>query len=162
MLRTEVKGDFKGETFYALVLSQKSSVKAGSEAGSYELTMNLKMIGVFYDQPALEEIAVLKLYEKLEPGMAFDEVKKSDLTAMVQKYDVGAQKANVSVTLQGVAKPSTTNRYLDPALFAGKSQEQIQSDLVEKNIATKVEVFCSPFWIKKVPQLRDHIYVEIL
>ncbi|MFC1787700.1 baseplate J/gp47 family protein [Patescibacteria group bacterium] len=161
-LKTEVGELFDGEAFYATVVSEESTVEPGAEAAIYEVSQTLQVVGVFFDQEALGEVALLKLYEQLEKGTSFSDINTGGLEATVEKFNAEDEKANMRVKLEGTAIASTTSAALDPSSFIGLSEKEVKDKLIKGNLAKEVEVIFFPFWVKKVPQLRDHIYIEIL
>ncbi len=160
-LRTEAGDGFAGESFSSTVVSQTSSVQAGTEVGEYTLTMSVQSVGVFYDQQALVNIATRKLYEQLSQGEMFVGFDASKLQAVVSKYDVESGKANVRVYLDGTAIPSLASESLDPGRFVGMTEEQVRTMLVDEETATDVSVDFRPFWATHVPRLKDHITIQI-
>jgi hypothetical protein len=160
-LRTEAGEGFAGESFSSTVVSQTSSVQAGTEAGEYTLTMSIQSVGVFYDQQALVNIATRKLYEQLSQGEMFVGFDASKLQAVVSKYDVESGKANVRVYLDGTIIPSLASEALDPGRFVGLTEEQVRTMLVDEGVAKEVSVTFRPFWASHVPRLKDHITIQI-
>lgn len=160
-LRAQVGEAFTGEAFSFEVVDQSSGVPAGTEASSFAVTMTVKAVGAFYDRAALEGIASRKLYEQLAPGETFTSLNPSDLQVAVDKADVEAGEANVRVYLDGEAIPSSTSQSLEPGRFVGMSEAEVEDALIRDGIATDVTVEFRPFWVTRVPQLKDHVYVEI-
>ncbi|MFH1404652.1 MAG: hypothetical protein ABIH21_00960 [Patescibacteria group bacterium] len=161
ILREEVGNLFAGETFYVEVLDESSSVQAGEEASEFEVNMTVDVIGVFYDQTALKELAELQLYSQLQQGFAFSDIKTDELEATVEKYNTDEEQANVRVTFSGTSVPSLTHPDLDPANFIGMNKDDVKKFFVGKEIVKEVDVMFFPFWNKSVPSLKDHIFVEI-
>lgn len=160
-LRAQIGEAFAGEAFSFEVVDQTSSVPAGTEANEFSVTMTVKSVGVFYDRVALEGIASRKLYEQLAPGETFTALNTAGLQVAVDKVDAEAGAANVRVYLDGEAVASSTSQSLDPGRFVGMSQAEVKQALVRDGIATDVFIEFRPFWVTRVPQLKDHVYVEI-
>lgn len=160
-LRAEAGDAYEGEAFSYEILEQTSDVAAGTEASSFSLTMSVRASGVFYDRSALQTIAVRKLYEQLDAGSEFATLDGSETQVTVDKADTETESANLRVYLDGLAAPSATSESLDPGRFAGMSGLEIKKLLVEEGIATDVSVEFAPFWMDRVPRLKDHIDVVI-
>ena len=151
-----------GQAYSFAITEQKSDTQAGTEASGFNLTMTIEATGVFYDRDALAVIAKKKLFEQLLPGTDFVGSNDNALQASVDKVaDAKLGTASVHVYMDGIVAPSATSRSLQPGRFAGMSQEEIKELLTKEKIASDVSVDFTPFWMKRVPRLKDHIYVEI-
>lgn len=160
-LRDEVGDSYDGETYLTTIMDQTSTVQAGEEAADFDLAMTIKVVGVFYDRTALEEIAGRKLYDSLTRGKEFARVNLDGLQSTIEKADLEAEQANVRVYLDGVTIPSATSTALDPGRFVGMSEAQVRQLLLSEGVAEYVQVDFFPFWVGSVPRLRDHVYIEI-
>ncbi|MBI5793938.1 hypothetical protein HZA87_02520 [Candidatus Uhrbacteria bacterium] len=161
MLETEVGDAFSWAVYSTAVQEQTVSIEPGSEAASFDVTLGIKVVGVFYDRPALESIAVHKLYEGLGQGQAFVSVDPSMIELTLDTIHEQDQEANVHVSFSANAITSTTNNALDVSRFVGMSERGVVDLLVGEGVATAVDVKFFPFWISHVPRLKDHIYIEI-
>lgn len=161
-LKAKAGDDLSGEAYSFAVTEQKSDMQAGAEASGFNLTMSIEATGVFYDRAALSVIAKKKLFEQLLPGTDFVGSNDNALQASVDKIaDAKLGTASVHVYMDGIVAPSATSRSLEPGRFAGMSQEEIKDLLTREKIASDVVVDFTPFWMKRVPRLKDHIYVVV-
>lgn len=161
MLRTEAGESFNGESFFHEVLEQTTSIEPNTEADSYEVTLSVKVAAVFFDQNALEEIAVRKLYEELGRGYEFISIDEEGMVVEVERYDAEEGTANIHVMLNGKSIASRTSEALSADRFIGMTAGEIETLLTEEGVATDVTVEFSPFFLKKVPSLKDHICITI-
>jgi hypothetical protein len=161
MLRDQAGDTFSGESFSSTIVDQKSTVAAGSEASSFDVSMTLQAIGVFFDRDAAQKLAIQQLYGKLEDGKEFANVNTDGITASVEKVDLATNAVNVRVYADGVSVTSNTSSSLDAGRFAGMSGEEVKQTLVSEHVAEDVTVSFFPFWVHKVPNLKDHIYIEM-
>ncbi len=160
-LRAQASETFSGEAYSFEILDQTSDVQAGTEAGAITLTMSIKGTAVFFDKDALKGTAARKLYSELRPGQEFGTLNTDAVQASVDKADPATGLANVHVYLDGEASVSAASKSLEPGRFAGLSATDVKSLLVKEGIATDVSVSFTPFWVTRVPQLKDHVNVEI-
>ena len=160
-LRTEVPDTYTGETFFEEVIGEVVSVSAGDEADSYTISMSIHVVGVFYDQAPLLTIAEAKLYEGLEKGYQLFIVDREGMTVEVERYDLEHEIANVRVTLEGLTMVSPTNALLDKTNLVGLPAQDLKDMLIDAGVAVGVDVEFFPFWIRKVPKLRDHVEIKI-
>jgi hypothetical protein len=162
MLREEAGTAFTGESFSSEATETKVSVAAGQEAAQFDVSLTLKVQGVFYDKDALQAVAVRKLFDELKPGKEFKTVNTAGLQAKVEKADETNNTANIRVYLDGIMIPSSTNAALNPGRFMGMKQEEVKEALVREGLAKDVQVTYFPPFIGRIPRLKDHIYVEIV
>ncbi len=160
-LRTRAGSELGGESYSVDVVSQTSSVAAGAQAGSFDLTMSVRVVGAFFDQVGVQDLASRALFQALPAGKRFAEVNASGLQTAVEKVNLTEEKANVRVYLDGRAIPSASAASLDAARFAGMTEDEVRKTLMDEGVATQVDVVFAPAFIRRVPRLKDHIRVEI-
>lgn len=160
-LRAQANETFSGEAYSFEILEQTSDVQAGAEAGAITLSMSVKATAVYFDKDALQGIAARKLYAELQPGQEFAALDGDAVQVSVDKADSATGLANVHVYLDGEATVSAASKSLEPGQFAGLSAADVKSLLLKEGTATDVSVTFTPFWIARVPQLKDHVNVEI-
>lgn len=161
-LRKEVDPTLEGESYAVDVSAQKTSVPIGTQAANFDLTMTVRISGVFYDKKAVQELAARHLFQSLPPGKRFADVHAAGLQSTVDKVDLKGEKANIRVYMDGRAIPAANSAGLDPARFAGMSAEEVKKALMADGLAASVEVKFTPAFIRHVPRLKDHIIVEIV
>ncbi|MBU0531426.1 MAG: hypothetical protein ABIG32_02540 [Candidatus Uhrbacteria bacterium] len=160
-LRTQLTGKYTGESFFTEVLEQVSDTEPGTEADSFTISMKVEVVGVFFDQETLLNIAEAKLYESLPRGYELVSIDRENMEVTVERYDVEEAVANVRVSLQGAMIVSPNNKILDKDDLTGLSPQEVAKRFIDAGIAVDVEVNFSPFWIKKVPRLKDRIDIQI-
>lgn len=164
-LQTQLRSDsgalFDGEAFFTDITSASATVAPGEEAESYEWTIGLEQIAVFYDKEALENIALQQLFQQLQPGTQLVDPDVDDIEVSVERYNVAEKKANIRVVFAGRQIASATSDALDPSRFKGMNAQEVRELLVGEGIANDVFVEFFPFWVSTVPRLRDHILIEI-
>jgi hypothetical protein len=161
VLREEAGTVFDAEAFKEEVVSEQYSVRPGEEASSFEITMSVRVVGVFYDQRNLEEIAIRQLYERLTQGSQFLDESGFSLKAEIDRYDVSTEAASLQVKVSGRSIASSTSAALAPERFVGMTEEQVQNLLMSEGVAEDVTVEISPSFIKTIPRFQDHVYVKI-
>ncbi len=159
-LRLQAGGTWSGEAFFTEVMEKKSDTVPGTEASEVTISMKLRVVAVFYQQEDLLKIAQGKLYEQVPKGMEL--VGSADAVSVtVDKYDLDTQIANVSVTLGGTATLAPTSTLFDKQQFLGKSANQVKASLESSDAIKSVEIKFSPFWLRRMPTLKDHIKIVI-
>jgi len=123
--------------------------------------MTLKIGAVYYDRAAAENIAVRKLYEGLGKGQAFTNVLSDEMKVEVQQFSQSTGRAVIHVSLSGQTITSKTSAALGVSRFVGMTEEEVRQLLLQEEVAESVDVEFFPFWVRRVPRLKDHIYIEI-
>lgn len=159
-LRLQASGTYSGEAFFTEIMERKSDTEPGEQAESVTISMKLRIVGVFYQQDDLRKIAEGKLYEQVPKGMELTAPNDS-LDVSVDRYDLDTQIANVTVNLGGKAALAPTSKLLDKQQFLGKSASQVKTQLESSDAIKSVEITFSPFWLRRMPTLKDHIKIVI-
>ena len=178
-LRLEAGDTYSGEAFFAQVLERKSDTEIGEEAESVTISLTIDIVGVFFQEEGLLDLAERKLYEELPAGMeliendemAFDLEMNEDemcidwnlgqICYQILDYNVDAQMANMQISAMGSAALSPTNILLDKQAFLGASPSSVEERLNAEEVIEKAEVNVTPFWLNRLPSLQDHIRINI-
>jgi hypothetical protein len=160
-LRLTIGGSYTGEVFFDEILERKSDTEPGEETGVVVVSIKLTVVGVFFQREDLLSIAEGKLYEKMPSGMEVVGVNADSLQFTVVRYDVEQQLANVSVTLVGSTTLSPTSSVLDRNAMLGKSPNEVKANLEASDAIKSVDISFTPFWLQRMPTLKDHIHVII-
>lgn len=160
-LRELVGGVFSGESFAVAAGSPKASAEPGAEVDGFDLTLEVKVTGVFYDRQGASALASRALYAQLTPGREFRGLEASSLQTTVEKVDASGEGASVKAYLDAISVPSTTSSALSPSRFTGKRAPEIRQMLVDDGTALDVTVEFFPPFIRKAPRLPDHVIVEV-
>lgn len=161
-LRKESASGFTGEIFKVEIDSESFSIDPDTEADNFDVTVSLSVAGVFYDKDALNKIAVAKLYEGLGQGKELISEGVDSMEITFNKYDAESETAKLLVKINGQSITSQTSKALEAGRFSGKTKLEVEDMLVGEGVAESVYVEFFPFWVRKVPRLKDHIYIETL
>ena len=160
-LRLQAGGSYTGEAFFTEVLEKLSDTPPGTEASSVNISLKFKVVAVFYQKEDLFALAQWKLYEQMAKGMEAAAVSADSMVVTVDNYDLELQIANVSVTLEGDATLSPTNKLLDKQQFVGRSAVEVKTVLESSDAIKSVNITFTPFWLRRLPTLKDHIKIVI-
>lgn len=160
MLRAQAGTGFDGEVFAADITNQKTSIQPDTESKSYDVTLTVKIAGVFYDRTALKKLFSQHLYEGLGQGQDFAGTKVDDMQVTIDQYNIAQKVSSLHAHLEGKMIITRTNKALDVGRFVGMTEDDVQKTLVKSGVAESVQVDFFPFWLNKIPRLKDHIYIE--
>lgn len=148
-------------SYTAEVIERKSDTEPGVEVGQVTLSMRLRLTGVFY--------SIDSVWEKLEADLAAAvpddlELAAIDTTAIivtVEEVDVETATAVLVASINAPATLSAQSDLLKLERFVGKSSADVIKELEAYDLIDSVTVRVTPFWLKRLPSLQDHIKVEV-
>ncbi len=161
MMRAESGKGFSGEAFFDEISNQSVSIEPNTQADQYDITLEVKVTGVFFDKNAIEKIAEQKLYDQIGQGHELVSVDKEHGVITVDKYNLEDHTASLRVELTGESISSRTSESLDLDRFLGLNADEVRNLLVTEGVATEVNVEFFPFWVRTVPRLKDHVSIKI-
>ena len=160
-LRSKVDAKLTGESYSIETTKKVSDTEPGTQAGTFNISLTVNVTGVFYDRISLADAAEAQLVEQLPVG--YDLIKSNDNGMQVTIGTVNLAKgtASVSVYLDGTAVISTSSDVLQKSRLMGRSPDEIITLLKASNAVEDVSITFTPFWLKRVPTLQDHIQVIV-
>lgn len=150
-----------GEFLTVTTLSDGSSVPPGQEAESFDMTVQVKAVGVFYDKKAFRDAVRADLERQLPVGRTVSEVKEQDADIRVEKTDLAAGRATLRVAVRGTSVLSQDNPSLDPSKIAGITADAAKRYLEKLEGVSSASVTVSPIWSSRLPQVTRRIRVEV-
>lgn len=150
-----------GEQVSIETVSRTTDVPVGSDAPQFALTVTVKATGVFYDKSGFDKLVRAKLAEKLMEDRALLSVDGGAVTKEVQKRDLDAGRATLLVSARGVEILSAKASSLDPAKLTGITVQAAQQYLQSIDGVASASVKATPFWTGRMPNVADHIMVEV-
>jgi len=160
-LRLEAGGSYSGEAFFDEILERKSDTIPGSEAQAVSVSLSMRVVGVFFQKENLLDLAEMKLLEKIKTGLELTGFDESNVSYSVARYDVDGQLANIDVTAKGKASLAPTSDLLDLEVMLGKSPAEVKASLEASDAIQSVQISFTPFWLQRMPTLKDHIKIVI-
>jgi hypothetical protein len=150
-----------GEIITVDVLDQTVDAPVGAEAPEFTMTMKLQASGIFYDRAAFDKIVTAKLKEMVPFDRQLLRVEKEATTMSVEKSDPAVGRANLRIAAKGLAAISPEAPVLDPAKLAGVTVDAAQSYLEKIDGVSSASIKLSPFWSNRLPNIAEHIKVEV-
>ncbi|MFA6522622.1 MAG: hypothetical protein WCT24_03475, partial [Patescibacteria group bacterium] len=153
--------DFDGSVFSPTVTERKADVAPGTEVGSFTISATIKVVGVFYDMSVLADYAEADLYTRASEGYQILSVNTDGVQMTVQSADATTERATLSLYLDGYSIIAPTNAIFDKARLIGKSSNEVMALFANSPDIASVSVSYTPFWLKRIPTLKDHITITI-
>lgn len=159
-LQEEV-GVFEGEVITVDVVSQEVDTEVGVETDQFNVKISFQVIGVFFDENELYQLAESLLYQDIDQGLRPVGVDKEALSLTVERYDLEEGTATLKVELSGQAIPSAAHHALSRGVFSGMTSQEVVAYFEENNLAKTVEVDLRPAWRNRVPRSLNKIKLLI-
>lgn len=161
-LKKELNGDsqFTGVVFISSIKTKEVSVKAGDKAAYFKVKLELEAVGVAYDA-TLRDQAERTVSSMVSPDRKLVSSNISELQPSIEKYDLEDKSANLKVGLTGNTIVSSDSPVFDREKLAGMNEEEVKNYLEKYAGVKNVEIKFFPFWLDRVPKLRDHVKVVV-
>lgn len=143
-------------------LEKRTDTEPDTEAGSFTVTTIVKNTGVYFDRARLQRIAEAKLQEHVPEGQVLREAHLAQMAVTIDATDVDAGTARLHVSLGGTAVLKATSDVLDRENLMGLSAGDAEVYLENQPTIQNATIKLSPFWVRRIPRLRDHIFIEIV
>ncbi len=170
-LSTQVLDDIKkgmpsaGEIFGKVIIKEisekRSDLKVGAVGDKFTINLKMKVVGVAFYRRDLESLAKGELSAKVPATKDLTSVNYNDMTFLVEKYNVGTGEANIMVHLTGEMALKPDSLIFDKDKFIGLSKEKIIQYLSIYSEIERITIKFSPFWVKKVPQIKNNINIIV-
>ena len=158
---TDAKTPKDGEAMTLETVSKTTDVPVGSGASEFALTVTVKATGVFYDKTGFDTIVRAKLAERLMEDHALLSVDQAAVTKEVDKIDFAAGRVDMQVSAKGIEILSPKAATLDPQKLTGITVDAAQKYLQSLDGVASASVRSKPFWVGRMPNVADHISVEV-
>jgi hypothetical protein len=150
-----------GEAYEVETLTQTVDVAVGAEVGSFTLTLKQKVTAVYYPQVQVQNYAERLLAEQVPDGFRISLVNRQTMRTEVEEIDTVNAEAEIAVYLDGLSIISEDAQTLDKDRFVGRAPHEVLTLLQASEAIQDVSVTFTPFWLKRVPTLQDHIKIII-
>ncbi len=154
-----------GEIFGKMVIKEihekRSSLGVGEIGDKFTVNLKLKVVGVAFYRRDLESLAYDQLQARVPEGKELLNVDYNALTFLIEKYDLKSREANIMVHLDGEMAMRSDNPIFSTEKFIGLSKEKVIQYLSTYPEIERITIKFSPFWVKKVPQIKNNVKITI-
>jgi hypothetical protein len=152
---------FNGSKYSIEVVERVADQQPGDEAGSFAISLTLNVTGVFFDLKAIEDYAKADLQTRISDNYNLDNISEDGVQIEVKSADNEKQSATLGVYIDGMAVISESSDVLDKDRLIGRSPAEVITILEASELIDRVSVEFTPFWLKRVPTLKDHIKIIV-
>jgi len=125
-----------------------------------EMKLGVVIIGL--EQSKIIDLAGERLRSVVEDGQALAGLNAGNFAYKVESFDSEKKTAKVKIHVEGEAVVKAENPIFDKEKISGLSPKGVELYLANFKEVEAVSVELSPFWVKKVPKLKDHINIVVI
>ncbi len=139
-----------------------SDAQPGDIVESFTVTVKIPVTTITFALKDLESVAVNNLVTQTPPYQQFLSADLTTLQYKLKSVDINDKSATLEVSLQGKSASRLKKEDLDIKELKGKTYQELISYLENIPGISDVSVTFTPSWLKQVPSLQDHVYIEIV
>lgn len=144
------------------VISEEVSEEVETQAEKFLVGMKLKVVLIALNQDEIIDLAGERLQSVVSNTQELLNIDMSKFSYKVQNFDEAAKTANVKVHVEGDSVIKADHEIFDKSKLVGLSPKGLELYLANFEEIEQVEVELSPFWVKKVPRLEDHVIIMVV
>jgi hypothetical protein len=141
--------------------SVTTDVPVGTETGTFSLTITATVTGVYYDSALVASYARSLLQKRVPEGFVLNGVSDQGVQTTVESADYQTGEAQLSLYLDGTAVISADAPTLSKDRFLGRAPNEVFTLLRSSDAISDVAITFTPFWLQRIPTLKDHIEIII-
>ncbi len=138
----------------------KTEPDLGSQTDSFTLQGKLNIKAVYADPKIILALARKNIQEKNQTNKTIN-IDPSSLNYEIININPATQKAVIKVNLKGLPNLKSANDLFNKDILIGFTEKDLKLYFSQFDFIKDVRVEFSPFWVKKVPILKDHIIIKI-
>ncbi|EKD46292.1 MAG: hypothetical protein ACD_68C00046G0002 [uncultured bacterium] len=143
------------------VLSVKPSVKTDTETDKFEVAIKLKVRALAFDKDALKKFTQTKLEASIPANKELIEVLADSFQFTASEIDFVKTQGVISATMEASVIPKLSAQIFDKKPLIGLNEWEIKQYFDNNADIKETSVSFSPFWVKSVPTLEDHVEIVI-
>lgn len=150
------------EIYQKKFLSVESNPPPGSDAKSFKVKAKVQVTGIRYDKEKLYSLAEAKLKQKAGADEELVSVDRDNFTVEVAKVDTETNIATLKAKITGKFSITEHSSVLDPDQLVGLTKTSVQNYLRGFHSIEEVKVKISPFWLNRLPNLKNRINIKVI
>lgn len=143
------------------VLSSRANAAANDKVDKFSLTVSVRLVGLAASEKELLRQALIKLKQSVPSDKELMTVDESTLNYQAEKYDEPSKALTLKVMLAAKTQVRSSSPIFDKSKLVGLSADEAVKYLKSLPGVQEVTVKLSPFWVRSVPRLKDHIRIIV-
>lgn len=138
-----------------------ADVEPDASAEKFTINATLPFTVISFSRDDLHAIAENNLIATLPPDQQLVNVNLGTISYELLSLD-DMSAATIKVKAEGKSIKRIRKQNLDIQNLKGKTKQELVEFLTSLPEIQDVQVIFSPFWLRKVPALRDHVFIQIM
>src|SRR5688572_2331376 len=160
-LAKKVTGDWSGNAYEIEDVSRFQSAAAGETADGITIRLSIKVTLAVFDRDKAVEIAAEDLRRALTSDRELVGVSAETAEFTLEDADAQDGSASLRVSVRGESRVSLESPLFDATKLRGLDLDAVRAYFEGIEGVERVDVKFRPFWIKRMPDLADHIEFKI-
>jgi len=160
--KQEIVGDYAAVVVAKKLVKEEVSVEVDQTVDEFAVTQVISVTVLGLDQMSIVNLAADRLKQLVPEGKELSNIQLDNLSYVTQNYDPETKTANIKIHVEGEIILRDDSSILDKNKIVGLSARGVQLYLESFDEIETVKVELSPFWVKKVPGMLDHITIELI
>jgi hypothetical protein len=156
-----IDSKWKGQAFVVETMNRFVSGSASETAESATIRLTLRVRGVGFDREKALALAEDDLKRGLTAERELLDADTDHAVFTLASVDPDTGTASLHLSLKGHSQVALSGPAFDPSKLKGKNLAATIAYFQGIDGVEKVEVAFKPFWIKRMPDLPDHISIKI-
>lgn len=156
-LAKRIEGTWTGQGFEIDTMSRFVNVAPGEETDRIVVRLSMRVRSVSFDRVQALDVMVEDLKRGLTSDRELVSVNGDDAVIEVERANIDEGEGAVRVELMGESSVSLDSPLFDAENLKGQSLDEVQAYFGGIEGVDRIEVRFRPFWIKRMPDLADHI-----
>jgi len=159
--KASLSGDYKVVVISKNIIDQELSANPGDQVDQFNMKMKMKLVLIAINNNDILTVAGERLQSVVPDGKELVNLNLDNFSYTVQNFDNESKVANIKVHIEGQAVVKSESDIFNKEKLVGLSPKGVELYLANFEEIESAEVVLSPFWVKKVPKLRDHIDIVV-
>jgi hypothetical protein len=143
------------------IISFKPSCKPDSRVEEFDMSVKAKIVAAVFNEKSLFDLAQEKLKAKILESKEFVDIDQKSFRYSLQSYNEKEGTARIKVELSGTSIYKISSSAFDKEKLVGRNAEEVKDYFRKNPDIENVKISFSPFWVKTVPSLKDHIEIIV-
>ncbi len=132
----------------------------GTKVDTFTLKGQITVNAIFANKNNILEAAKTEINHSHDIKNSIN-IDPSSLTYKLKNIDTDNKTAIVTVSLSGLATLDSQTNIFDKNLLVGFTKEDLELYFSQFDSINNIDVKFYPFWVRKVPILKDHIKIQL-
>ena len=160
-LAKKITGTWAGQTWIIEIMSKSPEPAVGDLVSQIDLKLTLRVRQVSFDRAKAVNLATAEIKRQLHSDQELVSVDGAGAQITADQIDPQAGSATLHVALTGETSISLSSPLFDAEKLQGLSLSAVKDYFNGIEGVDRIDVQFRPFWIKRMPDLKDHIDFQL-